>query len=86
MPDIVAGGFWYRGPDFRQKLLISDHPRRYRDYYDEFSVIPLDIAGDGRLDFVTGGWWGDSLRWRQNPGGHTFGWGMKPWAVHTIAA
>ncbi|HEV7301164.1 MAG TPA: VCBS repeat-containing protein [Tepidisphaeraceae bacterium] len=85
VPDIVTGGFWYKGPDFREKFIIADDLRRYRDYYDEFSVIPMDIAGDGRLDFVTGGWWGNNLRWRQNPGNHTFGWEMKPWAEHVIA-
>jgi len=84
--DIVTGGYWYKGPDFRQRFIIAADLPRYRDYYDEFSVIPMDIAGDGRLDFVTGGWWGTSLRWRQNPGKHEFGWGMAPWPVHTLAA
>ncbi len=83
--DIVTGGFWYRGPDFREKFLIADDLKRHRDYYDEFSVIPMNIAGNGRLDFVTGGWWGESLRWRENPGDHKFGWAMRPWPVHVIA-
>jgi hypothetical protein len=71
VPDIATGGFWYKGPDFHEKFVIADQLTRYRDYYDEFSVIPMDIAGDGRLDFVTGGWFGGSLRWRQNPGNHS---------------
>jgi hypothetical protein len=79
VPDIVAGGFWYRGPDFRQRFIIADSPRRYRDYYDDFSVIPLDVDGDGHIDYITGGWWGQNLRWRRNPGKHEFGWAMKPW-------
>src|SRR5690606_24975308 len=83
--DLVTGGYWYRGPGFRERYLIADDLRRYRDYYDEFSVIPLDVDGDGRLDFVTGGWWGQTLRWRRNPGVHPFGWEMKPWETHTIA-
>jgi len=58
---------------------------RYRDYYDEFSVIPLDIDGDGHLDFITGGWWGNALRWRKNPGKHEFGWEMSAWEEHVIA-
>lgn len=88
VPDIVTGGFWYRGPEFREKFIIAENPKRYRDYYDEFSVIPLDVNGDGHLDFVTGGWWGGSLRWRENPGppGNRFGWEMKPWAEHVIAS
>jgi len=45
----------------------------------------MDIDGDGKLDFVTGGWWGDSLRWWQNSGSFEFGWGMKAWTMHEIA-
>jgi len=85
VPDIVTGGFWYRGPDFREKFIIADHLPRYRDYYDEFSVIPMDVDGDGHVDFITGGWWGKSLRWRKNPGNHEFGWGMAAWEEHVIA-
>lgn len=81
VPDIVSGGFWYQGPDFRRKHPTVPNLPRYDDYYDDFSVLPLDIDGDGRLDFVTGGWWGTSLRWRQNPGQPG-----KPWAEHVIAA
>lgn len=84
--DIVTGGYWYKGPTFRERFLIADNLRRYRDYYDEFSVIPMDVDGDGRTDFVTGGWWGNSLRWRRNPGRHVFGWDMTPWSEHVIEA
>ena len=69
--DIVSGGFWYRGPDFRQRRLIQASPRRINDYYDDFSAILLDVDGDGRPDLITGGWWGESLRWYKNPGGQT---------------
>lgn len=79
--DIVSGGFWYQGPDFRKKHLIAPLMNRYADWYDDFSTIAMDIDGDGRLDIVTGGWWGDSLRWRQNPGNPD-----KPWPEHVIAA
>jgi hypothetical protein len=85
VPDIVTGGFWYRGPEFREKFVIADKLPRHRDYYDEFSVIPLDVDGDGLPDFITGGWWGTSLRWRKNPGKHEFGWGMSAWEELVIA-
>ena len=32
------------------------------------------------MDFVTGGWWGNALRWRENPADPT-----KPWTEHLIA-
>ena len=40
----------------------------------------MDINGNGRLDFVTGGWWGDTLRWRENPGDPN-----AEWPEHIIA-
>lgn len=65
--DIVSGAYWYQGPEFKKKHFIgevkSDH-----EYYDDFSTIPLDVNGDGLVDFITGGWFGKTLRWRENPG------------------
>ena len=81
VPDIVSGGYWYRGPDFHAKHVVDGTLRRYGDYYDDFSTIPMDVDGDGRLDVVTGGWFGESLRWRQNPGKADL-----PWPEHLIAA
>lgn len=78
--DIVSGGFWYQGPDFRKRHRIGD-VRRYDEYYDDFSTIPLDINGNGYLDIVTGGWWGNTLRWRENPGRPN-----ADWPEHIIAS
>jgi len=77
--DIVSGGFWYEGPEFRKKHVIGD-VGKYGEYYDDFSTITLDINGSGRPDFVTGGWWGKTLRWRENPGV-----AGKAWPEHVIA-
>jgi hypothetical protein len=77
--DIVSGGFWYQGPDFRNKHNIGP-VARHGEYYDDFSTIAMDVNGDGRLDFVTGGWWGGTLRWRENPSDPT-----KEWPLHDIA-
>jgi len=77
--DIVSGGFWYKGPDFRYRYPIGA-VARHDDYYDDFSTIPLDVNGDGRIDYITGGWWGSTLRWRENPGE-----AGKPWPEHIIA-
>ncbi|MCL1888726.1 MAG: VCBS repeat-containing protein [Kiritimatiellaeota bacterium] len=77
--DIVSGGFWYQGPDFRKKHVIGE-VRPSGEYFDDFSTIPMDVNGNGRLDFITGGWWGNTIRWRENPGE-----AGKPWPEHIIA-
>lgn len=75
--DIVSGDFWYEGPQFRRRHLIGNLPREDQ-YYDDFSTIPMDVNADGRTDFVTGGWFGQSVRWVENPGNG------KKWTVHEI--
>jgi hypothetical protein len=77
--DIVSGGFWYQGPDFRKKHTVGP-VMAAGEYFDDFSTIPMDVNGDGRPDFVTGGWWGNTVRWRENPGE-----AGKPWPEHVIA-
>ncbi len=79
VPDIVSGAFWYKGPDFRQKNPVGS-VMKAGEYYDDFSTIPMDVNGNGRLDFITGGWWGNTLRWRENPGDP-----KKEWPEHVIA-
>jgi len=77
--DIVSGAYWYKGPDFRNKYFIGE-VKRFGEWFDDFSTIPMDINGDGRLDYITGGWFGGILRWRENPTDPT-----KPWPEHIIA-
>lgn len=78
--DIVSGDFWYEGPRFRHRHLIGSQARKDQ-YYDDFSTIPLDVNADGRTDFVTGGWWGQTLRWIENPGPAKED---SPWPTHEI--
>ncbi|UHG92298.1 FG-GAP repeat domain-containing protein [Spirosoma oryzicola] len=80
--DLVSGDFWYEGPSFRRRHLIGNEARK-EEYYDDFSTIPLDVNGDGNLDFVTGGWWGGILRWVENPG-PAKSKKNEPWPVHEI--
>lgn len=77
VPDIVSGSFWHKGPDFRQRFFIGDVTRA-GEYWNDFSTLPLPIAGSGRLDFVTGGWGGD-FRWLECPPDPT-----KPWPAHPL--
>jgi hypothetical protein len=78
VPDIVSGAFWYEGPDFRKKRFIGP-VRAEAEYFDDFSTIPMDVNGDGRMDYITGGWWGGTVRWRENPGDP-----KKQWPEHVI--
>jgi hypothetical protein len=76
--DIVCGGFWYAGPDFKTRHKLCD-VRAEDEYYDDFSTIALDVNGNGYLDVITGGWWGQTLYWRENPQGEPI-----PWKTHEI--
>ena len=79
VPDIVSGAWWYQGPDFQRRHYIGEVSAN-GEYFDDFSTIPMDINGNGLLDFITGGYWGDTLRWRENPGDPD-----KEWPEHVIA-
>ena len=77
--DIVSGAWWYKGPDFTERFHIAE-VRQDWDFFDDLSNIPMDINGNGRTDYVTGGWHGKTLRWHENPGAP-----WTEWPVHTIA-
>lgn len=76
--DIISGAYWYVGPDFKNRHYIGS-AKRYGEYYDDFSTIPLDVNGDGHMDFITGGWFGKELIWKENPGDNS------EWKIHLIA-
>ncbi|QNF34494.1 VCBS repeat-containing protein [Adhaeribacter swui] len=78
IPDLVSGAYWYEGPHFFKRHTIGT-VTRINEYWDDFSTVALDVNKDGRLDFVTGGWFGKTLIWRENPGND------KEWPEHVIA-
>lgn len=78
VPDIISGSYWYEGPLFLNRHLIGQ-VQRVSEYFDDFSTIPLDVNGDGKMDFITGGWFGKTLHWRENPGNDA------EWPLHDIA-
>jgi hypothetical protein len=78
--DIVSGAYWYPGPHFDRKHKIGE-VMASGEYFDDFSTIPMDVNGDGYTDFVTGGWFGKALFWRENPKGDP----DQEWPLHTIA-
>ncbi len=78
IPDIVSGSYWYEGPTYFKRHFINAG-KQFGEYWDDFSTIPIDINGDGRLDFVTGGWFRKILVWEENPGND------NEWKEHVIA-
>lgn len=76
-PDIVSGEFWYQGPEFFDRFYIGE-VKRVGEYWDDFATIPMDVNGDGNMDFITGGWFNKSLIWRENPGNN------GPWKDHVV--
>ncbi|TCK83148.1 FG-GAP repeat domain-containing protein [Albibacterium bauzanense] len=66
-PDLISGAFWYQGPKFIERHLITE-VKRVGEYWDDFLTIPLDVNGDGKMDVITGGWFGATLYWLENPG------------------
>ena len=48
--DIVSGAYWYPGPNFDKKCKIGPC-KAEGEYFDDFSTIPMDVNGDGYLDF-----------------------------------
>lgn len=82
-PDLVSGDFYYLNEGnartiFRKRHRIGQQPA-YGEYYDDFGTIPMDVNEDGRMDFITGGWFGQALRWHENHGK------KEPWPAHEIA-
>lgn len=77
IPDIVSGPYWYEGPEFTRKHYIGA-VKAYGEYWDDFSNIPMDVNGDGRMDYVTGSWFSNSVRWHENPGT------AEEWKQHII--
>ena len=65
--DIVCGEYVYEGPDFKKKRKICDITYEH-EYVWDFSDYPMDTNGNGRLDIITGSWWGEGVFVRENPG------------------
>jgi len=77
--DLVSGSYWYEGPNYLNRHFIGQSERFGGEYYDDFATIPLDVNGDGKMDYITGAWFKENLRWYENPGDGS------EWPEHIIA-
>lgn len=76
-PDIISGENWYEGPTWK-KHHFRDLPYT-NNYIDDFSDLPLDVNGDGKIDIVTVGWFSKKIAWWENPGRAD-----APWKEHVV--
>ncbi len=73
--DVVAGPFWYEGPDFQRKHEIRP-PKEFdpKDYSDNFLTYTGDFNGDGWTDVLYVPWPGTDASWYENPAGKEGHW------------
>ncbi|MEO6807812.1 MAG: VCBS repeat-containing protein [Isosphaeraceae bacterium] len=77
--DIVSGALWYKGPDFKTSYKVRD-VAKVGTYYNCFSTIPMDVNGDGKMDFISCSYFGKNVGWVENPGKTG-----EEWTYHPIA-
>lgn len=79
--DVVAGPFWYEGPDFTKKHEIYDtasfDPEKYSD---NFGMFVADLNGDGWDDVFICPHPGTQSYWYENPGASDTK--EDPWKKH----
>ena len=75
-PDIVSGENWYEAPKW---LPHAFRTLPYRNgYIDNFTDLPLDVDGDGRIDVVSCTYFTRRIAWWKNPGAH------GGWSEHSV--
>jgi hypothetical protein len=69
-PDLVAGPFWFKGPDFKEVTRYrAGHARKIDTYVeDSFLSWAEDLDGDGATDILMVGWPGREITFYKNPG------------------
>jgi hypothetical protein len=79
--DLVAGPFWYAGPDFKNRQEFRPAPAKPLDpkgYSDNFISFTCDFNSDGWLDILEIGLPGEPGYWYENPKGTGSRWTRRP--------
>lgn len=81
-PDVVAGPFWWEGPDFKVQHVIYE-PKIFsiHGYSDNFFAYVHDFNADGRNDVLVLGFPGKEARLYLNPGFQY----SNTWPMHIVA-
>ena len=78
--DIVAGPFWYAGPEFtRARELYAPSPFATANYSDNFFAFVHDFDADGWNDVLVIGFPGQQATWYENPRGEE-----RRWPAHVV--
>ncbi|MBT5902286.1 MAG: VCBS repeat-containing protein, partial [Opitutaceae bacterium] len=65
--DVIAGPFWYRAPEFKQKRgIAAPHAYDPRSYSNAFIMGAYDFNYDGLTDVLQIGWPGRAGYWLEN--------------------
>jgi putative membrane-bound dehydrogenase-like protein len=80
--DVVAGPFWWEGPEFEKKHAYYE-PKIFsiNGYSDNFFAYVHDFDADKKNDILILGFPGKEARLYLNPGAHD----DKPWPMHLVA-
>lgn len=76
--DVISGGWWYQGPDWKRHFLREVEEIRGR--FDDYSNLPLDVNADGWTDYVSANYRSKTIYWIEHPGRK-----LGPWTTHTVA-
>ena len=82
--DIVAGPYWFEGPDWKTRHEFAPPPVKPYDplgYSDYFLTFVYDFNGDGWPDILVYSWPGKETAWYENPQGRA-----RHWLRHVIFA
>lgn len=74
-PDLIAGPYWYAGPDFTERTeYYPAKPFHIDGYSDNFFAFTYDFNGDQWLDILILGFPGKEAVWYENPQGAAGHW------------